>query len=250
MTTPPHRPGPHGPQPGGHGEQPTQPLRPLSGQQPYGQRQPYAQQPPPREHSGDQPPHRPRHDRTAVLTGVVAVLALLLAGAGVLVLTDDDKATSTPSTRAPSSAPPTGGTGNSGPGEAVDARVGDCIKVEDASTTDAEVSTIDCADPQAAYRVGIREEDSVGRCPSENYVSYTEEGSLRLCLMLNARPGDCFHETELQDTRVACDSPKASYEVGEIFAGTADANRCGEANAFNALTYPEPPLTICRLSTE
>jgi hypothetical protein len=189
---------------------------------------------------------------------VVLVALLVLAGAGtaVFLMAGDGKAggkdTATgPETTAPkpagTSAPdPAGGA----TGEAIDAKVGDCVKVNDASATEADIETIDCAQPAAVYKIGVREEDSGGQCPSPNYVSYTEEGVLLLCMTLNAHKGECFHETDEQDTRVGCDSPDASYKVGDIVEGTADANRCGTADAANALTYPKPPLTICRLSIE
>jgi hypothetical protein len=253
---------PHGRQPGEHGEQRTRPLRPLSRQQ-------YDRRPDDRRPTGRQQPRYGRHsearegeaarrerrrtDRTAVLTGIVAVAALLLAGAGVWILAggEDSGDATAPDPTAPSSVerPPV----RTVPGAAVDAGVGDCIRVDDASAADADIAAIDCADRRAVYRVGVREERGAGapaECPGPHYVSYTEEGGLLLCLTLNAREGDCFHEGERRDSRVACDSPKADYRVGRIFAGTDDPGRCGEEDAPNALTYPDPPLTICRLSVE
>ncbi len=178
---------------------------------------------------------------------------ILLAGVvtTVLLLTGDEEprdtaappATSRP---APTSAAPTSTLPPVGPGAAVDAEVGDCIKVNNASATEADIQPIDCADPLAVYKVGVRKDDSTAQCPGENYVSYTEANNLLLCMTLNAHEGECFHETELDDSRVECGSPDASYKVGEIFEGTEDAEKCG-ADARNALTYPEPPLTICRL---
>lgn len=176
------------------------------------------------------------------------MLALLVAGLGGWALTKDDdelgagRATRAPATR-PSGQPPT----NQMPGTAADAKVGDCIKVNKAGKTDADVQTIDCAAAEAVYQVGVRVDGGSSRCPGENYVTYTE-GKLLLCLVLNAKSGECFHETDEQDTRVPCDSPRASYQVGEIFAGSADPARCGEVDAENAFTYPEPPLTICRVA--
>src|SRR5262245_21531560 len=99
MTPPPQRPAPRR-RPGGPDEAPTQPLRPVSGQQPYDRRRSSAQQPPYDEHSDDTPTRREpapdtrqstRHGtrrgrrktkadhQTAVITGVIAVLALLVA---------------------------------------------------------------------------------------------------------------------------------------------------------------------------
>lgn len=173
--------------------------------------------------------------------------ALLVAGLGAWVISKDgDEDTQQATARPPASAE--GRTSGAVPGAAIDARAGDCIKVNSAGTTDADVETVDCAEEAAVYKVGIREDRKDGGCPGENYVKYTEQDNLLLCLTLNARRGDCFHESEEQDSRVPCDSSDASYEVGEIYEGAEDAARCGEQDAPNALTYPRPPLTICRVT--
>jgi hypothetical protein len=245
---------PHGRQPGEHGEQPTLPVRPVSRPQPYDRRPEERQRPRYGGHSegrGDEAARRElrRADRTAVITGIVAVAALLVAGAGAWILAGgkDSGDPATPATSAPSTVerPPP----RTVPGAAVDAEVGDCIRVNDASATDADIEAIGCTDRRAVYRVGVRGERGAVQCPGPHYVSYTEEGGLLLCLTLNAREGECFHEGDRQDRRVACGAPEASYRVGDIFAGSDDPNRCG-ADAPNALTYPEPPLTICRLGVE
>jgi hypothetical protein len=227
-------------------------MRPVSDQQPYGERRPSAQQPPYGRHSGGLRHRagsrlRRPSDQTAVITGIIAVAALLVAGLGAWVISKDGDEDTKQATAQP---PPTGPARTSAavPGAAADARVGDCIKVNSAGTTDADVETIGCTDPAAVYKVGIREDREGAGCPGENYVKYTEQDNLLLCLTLNARRGDCFQESEEQDARVPCDSPDASYEVGEIYEGAEDAARCGEQDAPNALTYPRPPLTICRLT--
>src|ERR1044072_366671 len=115
MTPPPRRPAPRR-RPGGPDEAPTQPLRPVSREQPYDRRRSSAQQPPYGEHSDDTPTRRvpapdtrqnPRRGRrktkadqqTAVITGVIAVLALLVAGVGAWALTQDkERAGSAPTT--------------------------------------------------------------------------------------------------------------------------------------------------------
>ena len=224
-------------------------MRPVSDQQPYGERRPSAQQPRYGRHSGGvahRPGSRARrlNDQTAVLTGIIAVAALLVAGLGAWVISKDD---GDAGDKPPAEEPAPARTSGAVAGVAADARVGDCIKVNTAGETDADVETIDCADPAAVYKVGIRDDGKDGDCPGENYIKYTEQDTLLLCLTLNARRGDCFHQSEEQDTRVSCDSPDASYEVGDIYEGAEDAARCGERDAANAITYPRPPLTICRL---
>lgn len=253
MSSPPPRPRPPRRHPDGLGEQPTQRMRPVSDQQPYGERRRFAQQPRYGRHSGGVR-HRPRgrlrrpSDQTSVLTGILAVAALLVAGLGAWVISTGDGEQDRPAATAKAPAPAPGRTSGAVPGAADDARAGDCIKVNAAGETDADVVTIDCTDPAAVYKVGIREDGADGGCPGENYVKYTEQDSLLLCLTLNAKHGDCFHESDQQDTRVPCDSPDASYEVGDIYEGAEDAARCGERDAANAITYPRPALTICRLA--
>jgi hypothetical protein len=185
-----------------------------------------------------------------VITGIIAVSALLVAGLGAWVIAADGRSTAggdepQATAQAPQTAP--GRTSGAVPGVAADAAAGDCIKVDKPGATDADVETVDCGDPAAVYKVGVRADRGARDCPGENYVKYTEQDSLLLCLTLNARRGDCFHESDEQDTRVPCGSPDASYEVGEIYEGEEDAARCGERDAPDALTYPRPPLTICRL---
>jgi hypothetical protein len=232
-------------------------LRPVSRPQPYdrrpteGQRTRYGRHSAGREGAAARRERR-RTNQTSVITGIVAVAALLVAGAGAWIMAggkdSSDPTTPGTTTQAPSTVerPPV----RTAPGAAFDARIGDCIRVDDMSANDVDIEAIDCADRLAVYRVGVREEGGTAKCPGKHYVAYTEESGLLLCLTLNAREGDCFHEGKRQDARVACDTREASYRVGEIFAGTDDAGRCGKTDAPNALTYPSPPLTICRLPME
>src|ERR1044072_9963960 len=95
MTSPPPRHRPQRRHPGGPDEQTTQRMRPVSDQQPYGERRPSAQQPRYGRHSGGvahRPGSRARrlNDQTAVLTGIIAVAALLVAGLGAWVISKDD----------------------------------------------------------------------------------------------------------------------------------------------------------------
>ncbi|HEY0450972.1 LppU/SCO3897 family protein [Actinophytocola sp.] len=265
------QPGRYGEQPGGYGQQPAQPYgggQPSygSGQQPYGQpQQPYGQQHSYGQPYGQQPgggfgqyepPEPPKGNRTTIIIVVVAVLVLIGAGAGVYLLTRGDNTPSNASGKNTTgrSAPATGESGPAqqttedtpvGPGAVTDAAVGDCIKVNNASATNADVETIDCADPLAVYKVGVKKESDSESCPQGDYVEYTETGSFKLCLVLNAKQGECFNESSQEDKRVDCSSPDASYSVPAIHEGSADPSQCG-ANADNALTYAEPPLVVCR----
>jgi hypothetical protein len=125
------------------------------------------------------------------------------------------------------------------------AAVGDCIKVNDASITDADVNKVDCGDPAAAYKVGATSDNASADCPggeNANYVGYTETGGrgsdLLLCLILNAKEGDCYQEGTQVDTKVECTDPKATFQVLKIVDG-ADETKCPEGTQ-GSYVYPEP----------
>lgn len=128
------------------------------------------------------------------------------------------------------------------------AEVGDCILVNSASTTNADVEKVDCNDPKAAYKVAATFDESTASCPdaqNSNYVSYTESGrgSLTLCLILNAKEGDCFISGD-SDEKVECTDPKASFKVTKILTGTTDPQGCPEGTE-DGYVYAEPPTVQC-----
>lgn len=188
---------------------------------------------------GYEPPEPPRRGTVGALVVTAVVLVLIAVGVGVFVVGADDSGRPTPETLAVAPSEE-----ESAPGPA-DAAVGDCLRVNDADA--ADVDLVDCADPSAVYQVAVRRDSSAERCPAPSYVSYTQEGTLRLCLMLNARQGECFAEDEHQDARVDCAAPEASYRVARVVVGAADPDECGTAHAPNAVVYPEPGRTLCRV---
>jgi hypothetical protein len=125
------------------------------------------------------------------------------------------------------------------------AKAGDCIKVNDA--TSADVQQIDCGSKEAVYKVALTKDDSNAKCPNENYLAYSETGSneLLLCLVFNAKEGDCFKENLKDHTRVDCTSPDADFQIAKVIDGKDDPKGCGPENVDTALTYPEPKLTLC-----
>jgi hypothetical protein len=135
--------------------------------------------------------------------------------------------------------------------------VGECVVAtgERAKTTNFE--EIDCASPDAAYRIA-REAQS---CGSTTYGYWRLTGSkssgVVYCLTLNARVGDCFHQTigfpTGRATKVEC-GPAATYRVAARYDEVRPASACGvdaitpglfDETRPMALIYPEPPLTIC-----
>lgn len=131
-------------------------------------------------------------------------------------------------------------------------KVGDCIKVNSVSTTNADVEKIDCNSQEAAYKVAATFDDSAAECKGlpdgtqSSYVSYTESGTgadLLLCLTLNVKEGDCIIQDDA-DSKVACTDPKATYQVTKILTGSTDYNQCPEGTE-DAYVYPDPALVQC-----
>jgi len=272
---------PWGQQPGGgygqYGQQrpPEQPQQPQYGDQwgneqtqrigQYGQTQQFGQQSPygqqPQYGGGFQPPEPPKK-KTGVIVAIVVVAVLVLGGAGVAIYfaTKDkggDNTASGGTTTARTTTESSGSTGSSEDdettteetttedgGDAIDAQPGDCIKVNVASETNADIETVDCSTPEAIYKVATREENDTGDCPNEQYVQYTEEGKLLLCLQLNVKEGDCLEVTDTEDKRAECTAPNATHRVIGVLDGVDDETQCG-ADATEVITYPQPPLTVC-----
>ncbi|CAM3787326.1 hypothetical protein KIPE111705_24975 [Kibdelosporangium persicum] len=127
------------------------------------------------------------------------------------------------------------------------AEAGDCIKVVSASSADAEKA--DCGSQEAVYKVAKKLDSSAGQCPKGDYTEWTKRSrrdTMKLCLMLNAKEGDCFKITSgggnQTDERVPC-GPSAPYKVVKVVTGTADKSACGRGNV--AAVYSEPATTLC-----
>jgi hypothetical protein len=205
-----------------------------------------------------EPPPPPKKNKTPMIIAIVAVAALVLGGATLaIILATKDGGTNTAANQTSTTKADETDTATSASateetvteetttdaGEAIDAQPGDCIKVNVASDTDADVETVDCSTDEAIYRVASREETDAGSCQTEAYVSYTEEGQLLLCLQLNVREGDCVQVTDTDDKRVACTSPDATYKV--VGVHDVDDEALCAADTTDVITYPKPPLTIC-----
>jgi hypothetical protein len=128
------------------------------------------------------------------------------------------------------------------------AEAGDCIKVNSASETSAEVEKIDCNDPIAVFKVAKKLDSSGAQCPTPDYEKYTQSGgsgpSFALCLMPNAKEGECFanYDTPDKRARAAC-GPEAEVKVAKLVTGSADEGLC-EADSI-PLVYPDPATTFC-----
>lgn len=126
------------------------------------------------------------------------------------------------------------------------AEEGDCVKV--ISTSDAEAGTVECSAPEAIYKVAKKLGSAASRCPEGDYTEWTggkRTDTVKLCLMLNAKEGDCFTTTTSggneSDDRVACSS--ADFKVVKVVPGKADKAACAEGDL--AATYSQPATTLC-----
>jgi hypothetical protein len=126
---------------------------------------------------------------------------------------------------------------------AINARQGDCIRI--VSAADARVDRVDCGSAEAVYRIAKKLDSAKGVCPEGEYSELTSGSSVKLCLMLNAKEGDCFTTETIgrnrTHERVACDA--AQYRVVKVLPDTMDSKACAQGNVV--ATYSEPMTTIC-----
>ena len=284
MTTPPYQPGPYGQPndpygQGGYGQQ-RPPRQPQYGQPQYGgpyagandqtqrfgntQQSPYGvtqQWPGAGGYGGMTPPPEPPRKNTGMIVAIGAIAVLVLGGSGVglYLVSKDDGGDNTDGGGTSTSASEPGSSSSAeetaddetatdetavAPGEAIDAQPGDCIKVNVASATNADVETVDCSIPEAIYKVATREETDTESCPNDQYVSYTEEGQLLLCMQLNVKEGECLEVSGAADKRTDCAAPGATHQVVGVLDGVDDETQCADTTT-EVITYPRPPLTIC-----
>lgn len=135
------------------------------------------------------------------------------------------------------------------------AEAGDCIKVNSVSASNADVDTIDCNSPEAAFKVAVNLDSSRDSCPAGDYSEYSDRGGRRsngfkLCLVFNAREGDCFKQEGTivagKTTKVTCDS-RATHKVTKV-ASTQDENACQRGETV--FVYSQPATTICMAENE
>ncbi|MFB9908922.1 LppU/SCO3897 family protein [Allokutzneria oryzae] len=134
-------------------------------------------------------------------------------------------------------------------GDAQKVSAGECVTLAGGGSNPT-VSIVACEDPRATYKVAKKLDNSSGSCPEGDYIEYWERtrrsGGLKLCLMANAREGDCFTVTGSdQDTdlaRAPC-SQSGAIRIVKAHDGEADATLCGNPDA--AWTYTEPAVTYC-----
>jgi len=252
--------GQYGQQP--YGQQPTEQYgqQPF-GQDPYGQTQQWGQPSQPNYGGGFDPQQKPKNQGKIIAIVVAVVLVLAGAGVGVYLATKgddkdtaggggdktstsapDDTGTSEEETSEEETTTTTAEESTGAAGSASDAQVGDCVRVNVASASNADVETIGCSDETAVYVVAARLDSDTAECPDGNYVTYTEAGTLKLCMALDLDEGTCFESTDLDDKPVACSDPTATFLITDVLEGVDDAGQC---TTPDNLRYSQPPLTIC-----
>ncbi|WP_433468303.1 LppU/SCO3897 family protein [Spirillospora sp. CA-128828] len=137
---------------------------------------------------------------------------------------------------------------------------GDCLEAKGRGGKTgytSEFRIVSCTAPTAAYKVAMFG-GHLG-CDDNTYGETSASGRTSgryLCLMLNAKVGDCFYQEvgfpTGKATKVPC-GPSATYRVVAVIPGKAHHTACGpDVNPLEsdpakplALVYPRPPLTIC-----
>ncbi|HEX6358039.1 LppU/SCO3897 family protein [Actinophytocola sp.] len=132
---------------------------------------------------------------------------------------------------------------------AASAEVGECIKVNEATTTDADIEKIDCNSKDAVYKVAVTFDDSSATCPEGDYDTYSQGGrrtaDVTLCLMLNAKEGDCFAQAGESVARVECTDPNAVFQVMKVLSGAKDGSGCPEGSDSLVFPKPDPGVVHC-----
>ncbi|MCG8916740.1 hypothetical protein L6E12_13155 [Actinokineospora sp. PR83] len=209
--------------PGGqpqYGQVPGTPPQGVPGQQPP---PPFGQQPVQVDAMPPGPPPTPPKKSKGRLIGL-AIVAVVVVVIGILAVVN--------LTKSPASAD-----------------AGDCIKVNNASTTDADVEKIDCGSAEAVLQVAKKLDSASAKCPEGNYQQYTSEGrgsDFSLCLMLNAKKGECFNDLDSVAKARKVDCAGAQTEVLDVVEGKSDQEACaGAPNTNNGRLYTEPARVIC-----
>jgi hypothetical protein len=185
--------------------------------------------------------YEPRRRNTGLIVTIVVIGLLVLGGGAVAVfLLTKDKSAAT----ATSSTSVTGATSGR-------TKAGVCVKVSSLADENVDVTHLDCGSPEAAYKVAVTLDNSDAECPGEDYDRVIETGvgdGSALCLMLNAKEGDCFQNLisfSKGAERVDCGSSSAEFKVVKVVDGQANASVCPTGDTVLPTVYPEPPNTIC-----
>ncbi len=127
--------------------------------------------------------------------------------------------------------------------------VGDCLKVTEFKSG-SEPDKADCNSAEANALIGVKLEKATDECPSDVYDSYSVTGSssYKLCLVINAKQGDCLANFNSQTEgykKVPCSDPSKDAELVKVVEGKSDKALCDDTEAKYAIAYPQPARTLC-----
>ncbi|MEV6827350.1 hypothetical protein [Amycolatopsis sp. NPDC051102] len=249
MSVPPPAPGgqqpvgqpdPYGPPPGGQPQQPYGQPGPY-GQAPQGQPGQFGPPPgqfPPGQFPAGQPgfppapPAPPKRSRVKglIVGGIGAVVVIALVVIGIISFMKS------PAT----------------------SNAGDCLTITEFTQGGDDPAKADCNDPKANVKIAKKLDSASDDCPggsNAGYDTYSVSGrsSYKLCLMINAKQGDCLANFTSQTKgylKVPCTDPTKDGELVKVVTGQADKNVCEGTDATRVAVYPEPATTMCVKTNE
>jgi hypothetical protein len=228
------QPDPYGPPPGAQPQQPYgQPGQ--YGQPPQGQPGQYGpppgQFPPGQQGFPPAPPAPPKRSKVKLIVGgVIAIVVIAIVAIGFVAF-QKSPATS---------------------------NAGDCLSITEFTTGGEAPAKADCADPKANVKIAKKLDGASDNCPGGSgggYDTYSVSGrsSYKLCLMINAKQGDCLANFTSQTkgyVKVPCTDPSKDGELVKVVTGQADKNVCEGTEATRVAVYPEPATTMCVKTNE
>ncbi|MER6792012.1 hypothetical protein ABT262_08775 [Amycolatopsis mediterranei] len=138
------------------------------------------------------------------------------------------------------------------------ANAGDCLTITEFTQGGDDPAKADCNDPKANVKIAKKLDTSSENCPGGSdagYDTYSVSGrsSYKLCLMINAKQGDCLANFTSQTKgylKVPCTDPAKDGELVKVVTGQADKSVCEGTDATRVAVYPEPATTMCVKTNE
>ncbi len=135
---------------------------------------------------------------------------------------------------------------------------GDCLTITEFTRGGDDPAKADCNDPKANVKIAAKLDSASDNCPGGSdagYDTYSVSGrsSYKLCLMINAKQGDCLANFTSQTkgyVKVSCTDPTKDGELVKVVSGQADKNLCEGTEATRVAVYPEPATTMCVKTNE
>ena len=131
--------------------------------------------------------------------------------------------------------------------------VGDCLSITEFTRGGDDPAKADCNDPKANVKIAAKLDSASDDCPGgsdSGYDTYSVSGrsSYKLCLMINAKQGDClanFTSKTKGYQKVPCSDPTKDAELVKVVEGQASDSVCEGTDATRVAIYPQPPTTMC-----